>query len=147
MISLNTGLSLTILALFFIVIMVGYVYIDETRKNNQEAKEAIVDAKAAIEVVNKTQHSFMDQWKQKQNVDNVRFNDTLNQLHETYELIVDNQKLIINLSDISGHNSESNLNLTKFNRAAIVDSNNILRQLADYLNFTDVKQFNSSRIG
>jgi hypothetical protein len=136
MVSLNTNttLSLTILALFFIVIMVGYVYVDESRKTSEEAK-------AAIEVVNATQAEFLKEWKHKQIVDNVRFNRTLDGLAATYHLIVGNQKLIINLSDTGSHNTQRNLNLTKFNRAMIVDSNRILRELADYLNFTNLKPF------
>jgi len=92
MISLNTTLSLTILTLFFIVIVVGYVYIDESRRTSQEAKDA-------IKIVNKTQAEFLQQWKVKQDIDNVRFNQTLDGLADTYDLIVSNQKLIINLSN------------------------------------------------
>ena len=146
MVSLNVGLSLTILVLFFIVLMVGYVYVNESRENNEEAKKAIVEAKAAIQVVNKTQSGFMDQWRHKQDIDNIRFNDTLHQLHETYELIVGNQKLIINLSDSVNNNTQQNLNLTKFNRAAIVDADNILREMAKQLNIT-VEPFNASKLG
>src|SRR4029078_9155516 len=96
--NLNLGISMSILILFFIIIGIGYVYVDESRKNNDEAKTAIVDAKEAIELVNKTQAEFLEQWKEKQVIDNVRFNRTLNGLANTYNLIVDNQKLIINLS-------------------------------------------------
>ena len=111
--------------------MVGYVYVDESRKTSEQAK-------AAIEVVNATQAEFLKEWKHKQIVDNVRFNRTLDGLAATYHLIVGNQKLIINLSDTGSHNTQRNLNLTKFNRAMIVDSNNILHELADYLNFSRV---------
>lgn len=120
--------------------MIGYVYVDESRKNSEEAK-------AAIEVVNKTQAEFLQEWKQKQIVDNVRFNDTLNGLQQTYNLIVANQKLIINLSNFGSHNTQNNLNLTKFNRAALIDSNHILRQLADYLNLTNIEPFDPNRTG
>jgi hypothetical protein len=114
--------------------MVGYVYVDESRKTSEQAK-------AAIEVVNKTQAEFLKEWKQKQVIDNVRFNRTLDGLAATYHLIVGNQKLIINLTDSGSHNSQQNLNLTKFNKAMIADSNRILRELADYLNFTNLKPF------
>jgi len=139
MISLNTGLSLTILILFFIVIVVGYVYIDESRRTSSEAKDA-------IKIVNKTQAEFLQQWKEKQDIDNVRFNQTLDGLQDTYNLIVDNQKLIINLSNFGSHASSKNLNLTKFNRAALVDTNHNMRIIAEHLNIT-LPPFNVSRLG
>ena len=139
MISLNTGLSLTILILFFIVIVVGYVYIDESRRTSSEAKDA-------IKIVNKTQAEFLQQWKVKQDIDNVRFNQTLDGLQDTYNLIVDNQKLIINLSNYGSHASSKNLNLTKFNRAALVDTNHNMRIIAEHLNIT-LPPFNVSRLG
>lgn len=137
--SLNVGLSLTILALFFIVIMIGYVYVDESRKNSEEAKNA-------IEVVNKTQAEFLQEWKHKQIIDNVRFNRTLDSLAKTYNLIVENQQLIINLSETGSHNTQRNLNLTKFNRAALVDSNQILHELADHFNLTHLEPFDPSNM-
>ncbi len=146
MISLNLVLSLTILVLFFIIITIGYVYIDESRKNNQEAKHAIVDAKEAITVVNKTQNKFLEEWKQKQITDNIRFNQTLNGLSATYNLILENQHAIINLSDTGSHNTQRNLNLTKFNRASLVDSNHILREMAKQLNIT-LEPFDLTNIG
>ena len=139
MISLNTGLSLTILILFFIVIVVGYVYIDESRRTSSEAKDA-------IKIVNKTQAEFLQQWKEKQDIDNVRFNQTLDGLADTYNLIVGNQKLIINLSNYGSHASSKNLNLTKFNRAALVDTNHNMRIIAEHLNIT-LPPFNASRLG
>jgi len=107
--------------------MVGYVYVDESRRNSQEAKDA-------IKVVNKTQTEFLNQWKVKQQIDNVRFNRTLQGLQETYNLIVDNQKLIINLSGLGSHGVQSNLNLTKFNRASLVDTNEKVTELLRILN-------------
>ena len=130
MISLNTGLSLTILTLFFIVIVVGYIYIDESRKTSSEAKDA-------IKIVNKTQAEFLQQWKTKQVIDNVRFNKTLQGLQETYDLIVGNQKLIINLSGLGSHSVQTNLNLTKFNRASLVDTNHKVSEILRLLNKTN----------
>lgn len=77
---------------------------------------------------------FLKRWEIRQNQDNIRFNATLETLGKTYNLIVGNQRLIINLSDFGSHNSQANLNLTKLNRATLTDSNHILRQLAKYLN-------------
>jgi hypothetical protein len=119
--------------------MIGYVYVDESRRNSQEAKDAII-------IVNKTQAKFLQEWKVKQEVDNVRFNKTLNGLANTYNLIVDNQKLIINLSNFGSHNTENNLNLTKFNRASLVDTNDVIREIARQLNVTGLKPFNSSKL-
>ena len=144
--NLNLGISMAILVLFFIIIGIGYVYVNESRKNNQEAKDAIIDAKEAIGVVNKTQAKFLEEWKQKQIIDNIRFNQTLKGLDNTYNLIIGNQRLIINLSDTGSQSSQHNLNLTKFNRAALVDTNNIVRELARYLNLTDLKPFDPSKI-
>ena len=86
-------------------------------------------------------HDLADQSK----ANGVAINKTLSGIHETYELILRNQKLIINFSDISSHNVEHNLNLTKFNRAALVDSNNILHEIAKQLNIT-VDPFNSTKL-
>ena len=123
----NVGLSLTILVLFFIVIMIGYVYVNESRISSQEAKEAIT-------IVNKTQAKFLQEWAVKQGVDNIRFNKTLDGLANTYDLIVANQKLIINLSNFGSHNTQNNLNLTKFNRASLIDSNNKITEVLKILN-------------
>ena len=144
--NLNLGISMAILVLFFIIIGIGYVYVDESRKNNQEARDAIIDAKQAITVVNKTQAAFLEEWKEKQAIDNIRFNKTLDGLADTYNLIVNNQKLIINLSNYGSTASNNNLNLTKFNRAALVDTNHNMRIIAEYLNLT-LKPFNASKIG
>ena len=130
MINLNTGLSITILILFFIVIMVGYVYVDESRRTSEEAKDA-------IKIVNKTQAEFLEQWKAKQVIDNVRFNKTLQGLEETYDLILGNQKLIINLSGLGSHSVQTNLNLTKFNRASLVDTNHKVSEILRLLNKTN----------
>ena len=138
MVNLNVTLSLTILVLFFIVIMIGYVYVNESRKNSKDAKDAII-------IVNKTQAKFLQEWAIKQGVDNVRFNKTLNGLANTYNLIVDNQKLIINLSNFGSHNTQNNLNLTKFNRASLVDSDHVIREIAKQLNIT-IEPFNSSKL-
>jgi len=144
--NLNLGISMAILVLFFIIIGIGYVYVDESRKNNQEARDAIIDAKQAIIVVNKTQANFLEEWEDKQAIDNIRFNKTLDGLQDTYDLIVDNQKLIINLSNYGSTASSHNLNLTKFNRAALVDTNNNMRIIAKYLNLT-LPPFNASHPG
>ena len=114
--------------------MVGYVYVDESRKTSQEAKDA-------IQVVNKTQAKFLKEWERKQAIDNVRFNKTLDTLAKTYGLIVGNQKLIINLTDSGSHNSQENLNLTKFNRAILASTNEIVREIAKQLNITNLKPF------
>jgi uncharacterized protein YgfB (UPF0149 family) len=86
-------------------------------------------------------HDLTDQSK----ANGVAINKTLSGIHETYELILKNQKLIINFSDTANHNTQHNLNLTKFNRAVLVDSNNIMREIAKQLNIT-AEPFNSTKI-
>ena len=54
----------------------------------------------------------------------------------TYNLIVANQHLIINLSDTGSHNSQKNLNLTTLNRATLLDTNHVVREMAKQLNLT-----------
>jgi len=44
------------------------------------------------------------------------------------------------------HNTQTNLNLTKFNRASLVDTNNILHEIAEKLNIT-VPVFDPSKLG
>jgi len=127
---INFSVGITMLTLFFIIIVMGYIYVDESRRNNREAKEA-------IEVVNKTQAEFLAQWNQKQIIDNVRFNKTLQGLAETYNLILGNQKLIIELSSKGSTNLQNNLNLTKFNRAALLDSNIMIHKLWENLTGID----------
>jgi len=88
-------------------------------------------------------------------------NTTITKLSNTYNLIIENQKIIIDLAndsnenqrdivkhfdnlttklisvtDMAQNNSGKNLNMTKFNRAALVDSNHILREMAKQLNMT-----------
>jgi len=115
-------------------------------QDDSTTRNAIIDAKEAITIVNKTQANFLEEWKEKQAIDNIRFNQTLDGLADTYDLIVDNQKLIINFSNMGSHSSQSNLNLTKFNRAALVDSNHILRAMAEKLNIT-LLPFDPSHLG
>lgn len=79
--TIQVSLSISILVLFFIVIGVGYVYVDEGRKN--------------IDTMNTTLTKFIGQWNDKQAIDNIRFNQTLNGLANTYKLIVDNQHIIL----------------------------------------------------
>jgi hypothetical protein len=44
---------------------------------------------------------------------------------------------LVNLSNNQSHNTENNLNLTKFNRAVLVDTNHIVREIAKQLNITE----------
>jgi len=119
----------------------------------------------------RTLDNFIKAWYQKQILDNIRFNTTLSALNEkhvlddirfnkeistlnkTYDLIVGNQKRIIaltnlqiNLTDFQNNNTAKNLNLTKFNRAALVNTNEIVREIAKQLNITNMKPFNSSAV-
>ena len=118
--NVGLGISMTILILFFVIIGIGYVYVNESREN--------------IKQINGTLTTFIKQWEHKQAIDNVRFNNTLDALHQTYNVILHNQKLIINLSDQGSHNLQVNLNLTKFNRHTLVDTNQKVTEMLQILN-------------
>jgi len=76
---------------------------------------------------------------------------TLHDLGKTYDTIIDNQQHIIDLTNLqinitnfqNAHTAE-NLNLTKLNRAMIIDTNHIARELAKLLNMSDLKPINIS---
>ena len=58
-----------------------------------------------------------------------------------YYYLTTNQSVLlnqlVNLSNNQSHNTANNLNLTKFNRASLVDTNHIVREIAKHLNITD----------
>lgn len=91
--NVQAGLSIGIIILFFIVISVGYVYVDEARKN--------------IITMNSTLTKFIDAWNNKQAVDNIRFNQTLKGLANTYQLITNTENSII--GNLSNHRVISNI--------------------------------------
>jgi 6-pyruvoyl-tetrahydropterin synthase len=122
MTNIQIGIGITTLILFFIIIGIGYVYVNESRENAKQ--------------VNGTITKFIEQWDHKQAIDNIRFNKTLNSLNNTYHLIVDNQKLILNLSNLGSQSVQHNLNLTKFNRATLTDTNHKVTEIMKILNQT-----------
>jgi hypothetical protein len=168
--------SLKALIIFIIILSAFFIYfiISEGIDNDKQAKDRQTFKDYATEANKKGNttdrklnttltklsmtedhvDAFISAWVKKMQIDSVRYNTTLDTLNKTYSLIVDNQGKIINLTnlqikltDLQNNNTARNLNLTKFNRAALVDTNNIVRELADYLNLTDIKQFNGSKLG
>ena len=97
---LGIGLSTSILVLFLIIIAVGYVYVNETKFNTEQ--------------INGTLTQFIKRWNVRQEVDNARFNQTLHGLEVTYDLIVGNQKRIINLTNSQVNATNQTNTLVKF---------------------------------
>ena len=118
--------------ILFIAILVMYTYVQETRDNQQELKKTQNDMNSSLNMILQKQ---AERWQ----TDNVRFNATLLTLGETY-------KEIQSLSNIIEANTNRNLNLTKFNRAALVDTNHLIRELAEVHNI-EIHPFNASNIG
>ena len=58
-----------------------------------------------------------------------------------YYYLGTNQSILLNqlihLSNNQSNNTANNLNLTKFNRETLVDTNNMVREIAKQLNITD----------
>ena len=58
-----------------------------------------------------------------------------------YYYLTTNQSVLlnqlVNLSNNQNHNTANNLNLTKYNRAVLVDTNHIVREIAKHLNTTE----------
>ena len=58
-----------------------------------------------------------------------------------YYYLGTNQSILLNqlihLSNNQSNNTANNLNLTKFNRETLVDTNNMVREIAKHLNITD----------
>ena len=129
--NLNLGISVIILILFFIIIAIGFVYVQESRDN--------------VIAMNATLQSFTKTLQHKQEVDNVRFNETLGGLQRLGIKIINLTNLQIDLTDLQNNNTARNLNLTKYNRAMLSDSNHILREMVKQLNITGIEPFNGSR--
>lgn len=152
---LNLTLGTSTLILFLIVIGVGYIYVTET--------DHIQDQ------MNITLNNILDRQAIRWNTDNIRFNATLAGLGDTYKelkaleqqaafdrkhnteslsklgvKIINLTNLQIDLTNLQNNNTARNLNMTKFNRATLVDSNHILREIAEHMNIT-LEPFNGSK--
>jgi hypothetical protein len=109
---LNISLSISTLVLFLIIIAVGYVYVTRT-------DEQVDSINATLNKVNASLNNF-------QKNSNQRWNITF----EEFERVVG---AISGVSDNLQDNQVKNLNLTKFNRAALLDSNIMIHKLWENL--------------
>lgn len=136
--------------IMFLAILVMYTYVNETRENQQDLKETQKQMNASINTV-------IDKQIKRVDTDNIRFNATLKVLGSTYEELQSmerqaaydrtvNTQVLANISEKIDNNTARNLNLTKFNRATLVDSNHMIRELAEKHGIP-VHPFNASRIG
>lgn len=109
---LNIGLSTTTLILFMIIILVGYFYVTRTDENVQKIN-------ATLNKVNASINNF-------QNNSNHRWNITF----EAFDHVAG---AIGKVSDKLALNQFNNLNLTKFNRLALLDTNIMLHKIWENL--------------
>lgn len=105
---LNITLSISTLVLFLIIIVVGYVYVTRT-------DEQVDTINATLNKVNASINNFQEN-------SNHRWNITF----EEFERVTG---AIEKVSDRLADNQIKNLNLTKFNRAALLDSNIMIHKL------------------
>ena len=136
--------------IMFLAILVMYTYVNETRDNQQALK-------ATQKQMNESINMVLDKQAKRVDTDNIRFNATLKVLGSTYEELQAmerqashdrriNTQGLANISEKIDNNTARNLNLTKYNRATLVDSNHMIRELAEAHNIT-IHQFNSSHVG
>lgn len=135
--------------------LVSYItYNNQYRASvDQNTNQTSTEIKNLIKAINKT-----DQ------IDDIRteylLHETLDGLNKTYKVILENQKiikanqkiikdsqqLIKTSAELAQNNSAKNLNLTKFNRASLTDSNYVIREIAKQLNVTGLTPFNASKL-
>ena len=158
---LNITLSTSSLVLFLVVIGVGYVYVTETDRTQDQMN-------VTQHQMNSSVNEILDRQAIRWHTDNVRFNATLAALGDTYKelkemeqqaaydrkhnteglsklgvKIINLTNLQIDLTNLQNNNTARNLNLTKYNRAALTSTNEIVREIAKSLNIT-VKPFDGN---
>ena len=109
---LNITLSVSTLVLFLIIIVVGYVYVTRT-------DEQVDSINATLNKVNASLNNFQKNSNQRWNITFQSFNQVAGAIENVAERLADNQI--------------RNLNLTKFNRAALLDSNIMIHKLWENL--------------
>lgn len=109
---LNITLSVSTLILFLIVVIIGYVYV--TRTDEQ------------VDLINMTLNKVNSSLNYFQKNSNHRWNITF----EAFDKV---KGEIAEVSDRLQDNQIKNLNLTKFNRAALLDSNIMIHKLWENL--------------
>ena len=136
--------------ILFISILVMYTYVQETRDNQQDLKQTQKSMNTSI-------NEILGKQVKRVETDNIRFNATLLALGNTYEELQAmerqaahdrkaNTEGLSTLGEIIVNNTKNNLNLTKFNRASLVDTNHVIRELAEQHGLT-VHPFNASNLG
>ena len=106
--TLNIGISFTVLILFMIIIMVGWVYVTRT-------DEQVERINATINKVNASINNFQKNSNHRWNITFEAFDRVAGAINTVADRLADNQI--------------KNLNLTKFNRAALLDSNIMIHKL------------------
>ena len=109
-------LLLAILVLFIITLIVGYVYVSRTDQQVDTINGTIIKINSSL---NNFQKNSNHRW-------NITF--------EEFDRVV---RAIVGVSDNLQDNQIKNLNLTKFNRAALLDSNIMIHKLWEYLTGID----------
>jgi predicted MPP superfamily phosphohydrolase len=105
---LNITLSISTLVLFLIIIVVGYVYVTRT-------DEQVDKINATLNKVNASINNFQKNSNHRWNITFEEFDRVAGAIDKVSDRLADNQI--------------KNLNLTKFNRAALLDSNIMIHKL------------------
>lgn len=110
--TLNIGLSFTVLILFMIIIMVGWVYVTRTDDN-------VKIINSTINKVNASLNNFQKNSNHRWNITFDSFDRVSHSIDQVAGKLADNQV--------------KNLNLTRFNRAALLDTNIMTHKLWENL--------------
>ncbi len=105
---LNISLSISTLVIFLIIIVVGYVYVTRT-------DEQVDTINATLNKVNASLNNFQKNSNHRWNITFEEFDRVAGAIEKVSDRLADNQI--------------KNLNLTKFNRAALLDSNIMIHKL------------------
>lgn len=118
---LNITLSISMLILFLIIVIVGYVYVVRT-------DEQVDKVNATLNKVNASLNNFQKNSNERWNITFRSFDKVKGAIEGVSERLQDNQV--------------KNLNLTKFNRAALLDSNIMIHKLWENLTGQDPCLYN-----
>lgn len=114
-------LLVAILVLFVITLIVGYVYVSRT-------DEQVDEIHATLNKVNASLNHFQMNSNHRWNITFILFDKVASDVNKVADRLADNQI--------------KNLNLTKFNRAALLDSNIMIHKLWNFLTGENICQEN-----
>ncbi len=114
-------LLIAILVLFVITLIVGYVYVSRTGEQVDEIHRTLNEVNASL---NHFQKNSNHRW----NITFILFDKVAGSVNKVADRLSDNQI--------------KNLNLTKFNRAALIDSNIMIHKLWNFLTGENICQEN-----